>query len=225
MGSEDMKDYESLKKEYGIEELFLESERPERKVNLPGFNIDKYEVTNRAYNLFVSNTGNPPPPHWKNGSYPPTADMHPVTNVSWYDAFEFCKALGKRLPTEEEWEKAARGPKGNRFSWGNNFDTKKSNLDKGTTVAIDSLDEDISFYGVRGLTGNVMEWTDSWFNAYPDAKVQSEQYGKKNKVIKGWSGTDVRHYNMAYINARSSSRHYLAPDNISDDIGFRCAWD
>src|SRR3990170_3795468 len=97
-------------------------EGPSHNVNLGSFYIDKYEVTNAQYADFIMATKRAPPLFWKNGQYPPEKAKHPVVMVSWYDAKDNCEWAGKRLPTEEEWEKAARGTDARIFPWGDHFD-------------------------------------------------------------------------------------------------------
>jgi formylglycine-generating enzyme required for sulfatase activity len=112
----------------------LPDERPERRVYVSAFWIDRLEVTNRAYAGFVSATGHPVPANqnpavtlWEHGLPLPGTEEHPVVNVSWLDAEGYCRWAGKRLPTEAEWEKAARGPDGRRYPWGNDWDLTKAN--------------------------------------------------------------------------------------------------
>ncbi len=112
----------------------FDDERPQRKVYVSNFRIDRYEVTNDAYASFIQATGHRIPENankaatlWEGNA--PVAEIgnHPVVNVSWDDAAAFCRWLGKRLPTEAEWEKAARGTDGRRYPWGNEWDFKKAN--------------------------------------------------------------------------------------------------
>jgi formylglycine-generating enzyme required for sulfatase activity len=112
----------------------LPDERPERRVYVSAFWIDRVEVTNRAYAAFVSATGHPAPANqnaavtlWDKDGPLPGTDTHPVVNVSWLDAVAFCRWSGKRLPTEAEWEKAARGTDGRRYPWGDDWDLTKAN--------------------------------------------------------------------------------------------------
>ena len=112
----------------------LPDEQPERPILLSAFYIDRFEVTNEAYLLFVSMTGhrmpensNPAATLWKDGKPLPAIARHPVVNVSWTDADAYCRWTGTRLPTEAEWEKAARGTDGRRYPWGNEWDPSLAN--------------------------------------------------------------------------------------------------
>lgn len=112
----------------------LPDEHPERRVFVSGFLIDRFEVTNRAYFVFVRSTGHRAPAHssprvtlWENNAPLSGIEEHPVVNVSWDDAVAYCRWAGKRLPTEAEWEKAARGTDGRRYPWGNDWDFTKAN--------------------------------------------------------------------------------------------------
>ena len=112
----------------------LPDEQPERTVYLGAYSIDRFEVTNEAYFVFVSGTGhrmpensNPAATLWKDGAPTQGSERHPVVNVSWTDAEAYCQWAGKRLPTEAEWEKAARGTDGRRYPWGNEWDISLAN--------------------------------------------------------------------------------------------------
>ncbi|MDO9117031.1 MAG: SUMF1/EgtB/PvdO family nonheme iron enzyme [Nitrospira sp.] len=112
----------------------LADEHPERLVFLHAFLLDRFEVTNEAYAAFVQSTGHRPPANnnpastiWDGATYPQAIAKHPVVNVSWDDAVAYCQWSGKRLPTEAEWEKAARGTDGRRYPWGNDWSWTKAN--------------------------------------------------------------------------------------------------
>jgi len=226
MGSEDV-DTEGLGKDVGSRGgAFYQNERPVRNIFLPGFYIDKYELTNERYKIFTYAAGYPLPPSWdwEKGVYPDGRGNHPVNNVTWFDALAYCKWAGKRLPTEEEWEKAARGPLGNRYPWGMEYDENKANLTTGDTVPVGSYETDKSFYGVYDMGGNLMEWVDAWYEPYPGSKMKNGDFGKKFRILRGGVGNFSGHYySLIRVFARSSYRSFYWPDHGGNDGGIRCA--
>ncbi len=201
--------------------------QPEHKARLKDFYIDKYEVTNERYKAFVDATGRPAPGHWTGGRIPPEKNDHPVVFVTWYDAFDFCKWEGKRLPTEVEWEKAARGADGRTFPWGDKFDREKGNTPQygyGDTMPVGSFEEGKSPYGVYDMAGNAFEWVDNWFKPYPGNTHPDENYGEKYKVLKGGSWYDCTNYKCG-ISAPAFNRIFFHPVTKNNNFGFRCAKD
>ncbi len=143
-------------------------EQPQRVIELPAFYIDQLEVTNIEYKRFLDATKWPAPPSWKEGRYPDNFDFLPVTDVSWWDATAYARWAGKRLPTEAEWEKAARGSTGFRFPWGSEFASDRANNDIGL-LPVGSLPLGASPYGALDMAGNAAEWTASVYAPYPAA--------------------------------------------------------
>jgi len=141
--------------------------RKSKTVTLPSLLIDKTEVTNEQYKQFLDDSGYKPEwprnflKHWKNGNYPKGKTNHPVVWVSIEDAKAYAKWAGKRLPTEEEWQKAAQGDDGRDWPWGNIYDPGKANMDSDDTKPVGSFPEGASPYGCLDLSGNVWEWTNS----------------------------------------------------------------
>jgi formylglycine-generating enzyme required for sulfatase activity len=175
-----------------------EYERPQRKVRVESFYIDLYETTCEEYAKFVGATGHAPPKSWQDGRYPAGAARHPVTGVSWDDANAYAAWAGKRLPTEAEWEFAARGHDGRRYPWGNDWDPKAANAgkDKGSKagiVDVGSYPLGKSPFGVFDLVGNAWEWTASDLEAYPGGKLPDKPVADM-KVIRGnfWGSPPVR---------------------------------
>ena len=124
MGS-DKEDTKGVTAEFGLTKPLYVDERPAHTVILPTYFIDHVEVTNNAYATFTNATGARPPSQWVNERPPEGRGNYPASGMNWYDAERYCQWNGKRLPTETEWEKAARGPDGFEFPWGNEFDEKK----------------------------------------------------------------------------------------------------
>ncbi|WKZ32279.1 MAG: formylglycine-generating enzyme family protein [Thermodesulfobacteriota bacterium] len=201
--------------------------QPEHKVRLDSFYIDRYEVTNKRFKRFVDATGRSHPDHWKDGRIPDGKEDHPVVYVSWADADAFCKWEGKRLPTEQEWEKAARGTDGRTFPWGDKFDRNKGNTPQygnEDTLPVGSFEDGKSPYGVYDMAGNAFEWTDSWFKPHPGNTHEDENYGEIYKVLKGGSWYDCTYYKCG-ISAPVFNRIFFHTLTRNNNFGFRCAKD
>ena len=179
-------------------------ETPQRKVYLPAFYIDRCEVTNAQFKKFDPSF-----------NYPKGKDNYPAL-VTWEQANAYAKWAGKRLPTEAEWEKAARGTDGRLFPWGNFWDLSLTVWDTNSPVGTNPAGA--SPYGTLDMAGNVWEWTADWYKPYPGNKVPSPAYGEKYKVIRGGSEfNDVSFF-------RCSHRYYVPPNSRIHGyaIGFRC---
>jgi formylglycine-generating enzyme required for sulfatase activity len=150
----------------------------------------------------------------------------PVTFVSWNDAKDYCEWEGKRLPSETEWEKASRGTNGNEYAWGNDWVYDGANTSEADWVygaaPVGSYPKDKSPYGVYDTVGNVSEWVDSWYDAYPNSDFDSKLFGKTYKVAKGGGWSTSGHYALQ-LYSRAAHRMNLKPDANYDDVGFRCA--
>jgi formylglycine-generating enzyme required for sulfatase activity len=193
--------------------------RPEHKVTLPAFYIDKTEVTNAQYKAYCESTNYPPPPHWKDGEYRNGEGDFPITHISWYEASAYAAWMGKRLPTEAEWEKAARGQDRRVFPWGNNWDTNRVIWHRNRPFKVGTKANGASPYGALDMAGNVYEWTASWYDAYPNAPHKFAEFGTQMKVIRG-GGLDGGDFI-----ARTDFRSVAYPSARSDMIGFRCVQD
>jgi formylglycine-generating enzyme required for sulfatase activity len=233
MGTDEV-DTEGEAMEFGLPHPWYEDEHPLQKIYLDTYFIDKYEVTYSQYSQFVRATGHHPPEDWLNGTYPPEKADFPVVYVNWYDANDYCYWKGKRLPTEAEWEKAARGPDGLKYPWGNGFNPDLAHVAKeavmvSAPVAVGRYEAGKSPYGVYDLIGNVWEWTDSWYEPYPGNTARNENFGRNLRVTRGLSFMSVGHFPAeAYqravsIIARASFRSYDFPTSRLADLGFRCA--
>ncbi len=183
-----------------------------------GLYIDKYEVTNSQYKRFLDKNPNlAPPPHWKKGIYEDGNDNYPVVNVNWYVAAMYCKSMDKRLPTEDEWEKGARGDKGFEYPWGNIFRSEIVNSGEagfGRSTPAGSFEDGKSPYGIYDMAGNVKEWTDS---EYKDGNNQSPSHGEGYRIIRGGS------FKLGMEEVKTTKRGYAPPVYTDMDVGFRCA--
>lgn len=205
-------------------------ESPLREVYLDGFYIDKHEVTISRYAKFLKATGGARPPEgWKESSHD-SAGAFPVVGVDWHDADAYCRWAGKRLPTESEWEKAARGGDGRKYPWGNdeptaaraNYAGSADGPYTGGLAPVEAHAAGKSPYGAHDLAGNAAEWVSDWFAAgFVRGEVRNPK-GPENgtaKVIRGggWYDPPER--------LKSTRRMHASPATRADDVGFRCAKD
>jgi serine/threonine protein kinase/formylglycine-generating enzyme required for sulfatase activity len=200
-------------------------EKPAYKVSLPNYYIDRYEVTNAQFKQFCQDTGARPPdnPEWDRDYFDSKPDS-PVIGLTWNQAKDYAAWAGKRLPTEEEWEKAASWDPASKqkriWPWGNMDDSSRANLGTKHATSVKQYTGDQSPYGVYGMAGNAWEWVDSIWGPYAGSKAQSPNFGKGYHVVKGGN------FLVGLDEARTASRDWLPnefPPNMSIPVGFRCA--
>jgi len=217
---------------------------PQHEVILPDYQIDKYLVTHAEYARFVVQTRHRPPLDWTDGTIPDGKILYPVTMVTWYDAKDYCRWEEKRLPTEAEWEKAARGTDGRRWPWGNKMDADKLNTyyHVGSSNKVNTYKNGVSPYGVFDMAGNVSEWTDSDFRPYKGStevggvfqpkKVEATTPEDRGMKVGGLVEVDgvykVRRggsWKSDPFSTSSYHRNFSMPYYASDFFGFRCVSD
>lgn len=231
-------------------------ELPQRLVTLDAFWLDQTEVTNAQFATFLNDRGNQVEggTSWLNaqntfalitqtgGGFAPKSGFanHPVNHVSWFGARAYCEWVGGRLPTEAEWEYAARGPAGNRYPWGNSLSCSLANLDDelrrdrtvgpwglscdgfDMTAPVGAFPGGASWIGALDMVGNVYEWVADWYaaDAYSNATTHNPT-GPANGVERVMRGSA---WNMEESEAaRATSRLFDVPSNRRDFVGFRCA--
>lgn len=226
--------------------IWFVNAEPPHNVYLDTFYIDRYEVTNAFYKICVddgvcdsptdtsSSTRNS---YYGNSQF----DNYPVIYVNWFMAKTFCEWRGAHLPTEAQWEKAARGTNGNIFPWGNDFDGSvvnfcdkncgnkwaNKNFDDGynDTAPVNLYPSGMSPYGVYNMAGNVWEWILDWYDVYPGGDPTASNlfgqsaFGQTNRVIRGGSWVDDE------VTVFSSYRAWSDPNSSGYYYGFRCAKD
>ena len=201
-------------------------ERPQHKVSVESFYIDQNEVTCAEYQKFILATGHPAPSSWTNSQFPAGTAQQPVTGVSWNDANAYAKWAGKRLPTEDEWEMAARGKDGRRYPWGNEWKEGMANLDTSaighpSDVGAHSLGKSPS--GAFDMAGNVWEWTASRYEPYPGGQLMDQKPGDL-KVIRGGCYKSTKDQATTTIRIGWPARP-LDENTNYEQTGFRCAKD
>src|SRR5262249_20319620 len=146
------------------------------------------EVTNQQYQEFVNKTGHAVPPNWSNKHFPSGQARYPVTDVNWDDANAYAKWAHKRLPSEAEWEFAARGSDGRLYPWGNSWENGLSNAGTGSPGVTDvGTFKGASPFGVLDLVGNAWEWTSTKLSIYPGGKITAGVPNSDMRVIRGGS--------------------------------------
>ncbi len=189
-----------------VEAGVLLSGADDKPVWLDEYLIDVYPVTNEDYARFLSATSHPAPVHWDGGKVPAGSDNHPVVFVTWHDATAYAAWAGKDLPTGHEWEKAARGPSGRPYPWGDTASPAKCNVREsgpGTTTPVDRYHSGTSPYGVYDLCGNIWEW----------CRTETEP-GRHE--LKGSAFTS------SFTRAAPSAFNDASARMNDDDTGFRC---
>ena len=205
-------------------------EMPQLPVYVSAFYMDQYEVTNGQYEQFrkAAQFSKPFIPFFEDEITKITAANLPAVGVSWDGATAFCKWAGKRLPTEAEWEKAARWEDGRKWSWGNTDEVGRANLagdDDGVryTAPPGTFPAGRSPYGPYDMIGNVGEWVSDWYEEdYYSKAPQKDPKGpekSRNRVFRGGSWNDMS------LNARAAKRFAAVPHRTDAIIGFRCAMD
>jgi len=193
-------------------------EAPVLQASTDAVYMDVYEVTNADYKKFIDATKYPAPLQWRNNTYSPGQDKLPVVNITWYDAAAYAEWAGKRLPTETEWEKAARGTDGRLFPWGDEKPTPELMSNNHTNpTPVGSFPAGTSPYGCHDMAGNAWEWTASWYTPYPGNAAKVEGFGEQYKVIRGGCFDMFPQFN------RATFRGINLPTGRTDMIGFRCA--
>ncbi|MFZ5911886.1 MAG: formylglycine-generating enzyme family protein [Chloroflexota bacterium] len=234
-----------------------DDEMPAQVLHVSDYFIMKYPVTNAQYHQFMQATGYRAPLFWKDGVYPADKANHPVVGVALQDALAFCAWAGQvtglpvRLPTEPEWEKAARGPEVRLFPWGNEWKEGLCNTREGKQNGATPVDQfspqGDSPYGIADMGGNVQEWCSSLFGPYPyDPADGREEYvyslQESDLMPKIWgtgttsliesaeasTGKSVIRggsWRESKFQARCAYRGWAAPMHRSEDTGFRCCYE
>lgn len=218
-------------------------ETPQHRVFLDAFEIDQYEVTTVQFLKFALATDRSPLIDWRydGGNFQESMASHPVMHVSWFDADAYCTWAGKRLPTEAEWEKAARGEDGRIYPWGNqaaglsrsNFgrtglsgpvrDRPERLLLYPPIISVDKYDNAVSPYGLFQMSGNVAEWVADWYDkdyykTAPDRNPKGPEKGTQ-KSFRGGGWID------STPSVRVAQRNGTDPNTKMNWLGFRCAKD
>jgi len=199
-----------------------ENEHPRHAVQVNAFRLARTHVTNAQYAEFVAASGHPPPGHWLGGRIAEGLADHPVTYVDWHDAQAFCRWARVRLPTEAEWEKAARGPDARLWPWGDRPpDGRRCNFDRQifATSPVDQFPQGASPYGVLDMAGNAWEWTSSLAYGYPyDARDGREDLTRgEARIVRGGS------FVHSARDIRAADRHHFVPRTNCVYLGFRVA--
>lgn len=203
-------------------------ERPKHRVYLDAYYIDRHQVTVSRFAKFIEATKREPPRFWNDGHLQEGGEL-PVVGVDWLDAETYCQWVGRRLPTEAEWEKAARGTDGRKYPWGNDEPTSRhANFGKQESEElplspVGRYEAGKSPYGVYDMAGNVWEWTADWYdeNYYRQSAPRNPQGPPQglSKATRG--GAWDRHQ----FNLRATNRTGMTPTNRLRSLGFRCAQD
>ncbi|MBN1484053.1 MAG: formylglycine-generating enzyme family protein [Chloroflexia bacterium] len=211
----------------------FEDELPAHPVALSAFWLDQTEVSNAQYRRCVEEEGCTPPACWEDGAL--NGGDLPVVCVTWAQAQAYCEWVDGRLPSEAEWEYAARGAEGRMFSWGDSFegsrlnycdrncgfDVRDEDVDDGYAQAapVGSFPQGASWCGALDLAGNVWEWVGDWYGDYPAERQQDPQGPSGSRRVLRGGSWDI---DPAFV--RGAARNWGLADSHSQVTGFRCVW-
>jgi formylglycine-generating enzyme required for sulfatase activity len=201
-----------------------EYEKPAHEVTVKPFFIDKNEVTCGEYEKFIKATNHRSPPNWGNATCPAAAPNNPVTGVDWYDATTYAQWAGKRLPTEEEWELAARGTDKRVYPWGSDWRRNGANAgdgNQGRVVDVGSYPDGKSPFGAFDMIGNAWEWTSTDLKAYPNGHISDQTPGELKVIRGGYWGSSAPKATTTFRRGWDARDAPLGYKNT----GFRCAKD
>ena len=199
-----------------------DSDKPAHDVTLKDFYIDQHEVTNEQYQQFVKQTGRKPPDGWTGTDFPAGEGKFPVVNVSWHDAKAYAAWAGKRLPTEAEWEYAARGAEGRIYPWGQAWSPQLSNSledNRKGPMAVGSYPRGATPEGVTDLAGNVSEWVEDVYAPYEGSKAKPDPNCPGCKSYRGGA------FSAPKERLKTTYRWWDDPNLKWNYMGFRCAKD
>jgi len=210
-------------------EFTMGNEKTAHTVYLDAFYIDKYEVTNTLYKACEENAHvcDPPPitSSSTHSSYYEDSEFnnYPVIHVDWYMAKAYCEWRGGSLPSEAQWEKAARGTDERTYPWGEVLDCNKANYGGciGDTTEVGSYEDGVNPYGLYDMAGNVLEWVSDWYDstyyAFSSSSNPTGPVSGSYRVLRGGA------WGSSYSFVRSASRYWDGPSYTSSDVGFRCS--
>jgi serine/threonine-protein kinase len=222
-------------------------EKPQHEVYLDAYWMDAFEVSNEMFTKFIQETGYQTAAEQQGFSYMYSSsgawaefsgvnwrhpmgentvadDSLPVVHINYYDAAAYCEWAGGRLPTEAEWEKAARGEDGRIYPWGNTFSSNNLRYNaSGGPSSIFSFSDGQSPYGIFNMAGNVFEWTNDWYSAnyYSGSPTNNPSGPSNGEYISLRSGG----WNSSQSNVRIANRDISGPEYMNYLLGFRCAMD
>ena len=215
-------------------------EVPAHRVTLRAFYIDRFEVTQGQYRRFLADAGRnnhrfcdrdepaakdhtPSRETWNDGD--PESSRLPVVGVDWFDAAAYCAWAGKRLPTEAEWEKAARGTDDRRYPWGDDWNAGRANGASTLqgTAAVGSYPTGASPYGAHDMAGNVVEWVSDWFDpSYYQQSPERNPTGPSSGQHRAYRG-GTWFNDPVFLRAARRPIARTTPDTRASVVGFRCA--
>jgi formylglycine-generating enzyme required for sulfatase activity len=213
----------------GADKDWVNRSGPQHTVELADYQIGRFPITNLEYAAFVKGSGHDAPRGWDGEDYPEGKGDHPVVQVTWQDAQAYCAWLREKtgkaygLPSEAQWEKAARGTDGRAYPWGSTFDVTRANVSEsqiGDTTPVGKYGElGASPYGAEDMAGNVWEWCNSVFKEYPydAADGREDADDQSGRALRGGSWNDDAAY------ARCADRSLSHPGGGDVNVGFRVA--